>query len=296
MNEEATAVTETDEMVSAIEKPEHATSEIVSSMGDDVFMAQLEKAAINAPKIEAAMQKMMVAATHAGDWKRFGDKACLSSAGAERLLKHFPITYANWSCRKEPFQDTNGNGYRYIYSCTASMWGRTIQAEGRYGTRDRFLGYANSEWRDVSDINENFIQSAAYHICRGEAIKAFLGLRDMEWSVLSGILGGQAKNANGAGEVQFNQGANGGVSTEDRKLQGDLGKMIKEMHGDNLEDMKEYLIAITSFEGRDGKTVSCDSIKKLKGKWLRNTVKETQHDHTVWQKKMDDKREPGEEG
>lgn len=279
---------ETQELM-PIEGPQTQTAEIVQTMSNESFVANLEMAAKNAVRIENAMRSMLIAVTQPGDWKEFDGEACLTSAGAERYLKHFGISLVNWTSKKETFNDGNGSGYRYIYTCDALWAGRQVHAEGRYGTRDKFLGYANGQWRDVSDINENHVQNAAYHICVGNAIKTLLGMRGLEMTTLKTILAGQGKDITKVASVQHNQGAQGGVSDDDRSRQVDIGKWLGQMYHNDESAMKDALVSVTSFKGKDGTQVKgVDSIKLLKGKRLEIAHKNIKQCFDDWVKSMDD--------
>jgi hypothetical protein len=190
--------------------------------------------------------------------------------------------FSDWSYKKETFKDASGEGYRYCYSCNAHLNGRTIRAEGRYGTRDKFLGYANGNWRPVEDINENYIQNAAYHICMAAAIKAFLGVRGLSAARLKEIMGTVGKKAEATKAVKHNTGADGGASEDDRLRQHELYKLLSDMYGGVEADMKAALVELTSFKGKDGEIKSCDSIKAMKGKWLEGTLAKAKALHAKW--------------
>jgi hypothetical protein len=282
---------ENEESIQPVESPEHGQAELVQSLGDDGFVAMLENAAKNVTKVETAMRKIIVACTYPTDWVKFpsntGDVASLSSAGAERLIKHMGVTYANWDAQKLTFDDEAGKGYRWIYTCDVIMGGKQIKAQGSYGTRDKFLGFKDGEWRDTSEINENHIQQAAQRMCRAEGVRALLGIRKMPWEQLEKIMSGLGQNAASSGKVSYNQGGEGGVSEQDRELRQKCMNMLKEMHADNLEEMKAAVKEYSSFKGNDGQIKSTDSLQKLKGKWLGKVYGLIKGDYEEWQKITD---------
>lgn len=279
---------ETQEIV-PVESTETETASLISRGSDESYIIALEQAAKNAPRLENAMQTLLVAVTQPEDWNYQGGKACLSSAGAERFIKHFHFVFTNWKCAKEVFNDGNGSGYRYVYTCDAFWEGRQVRAEGRYSTRENFLGKTDKAWNAVEDINENSIQTAAYHRCQGNAIKTMLGLRGYSENRIKGILGMQGKDTAEGKTVQHNQGAQGGVSDDDRSRQVDIGKWLGQMYHNDESAMKDALVSVTSFKGKDGTQVKgVDSIKLLKGKRLEIAHKNIKQCFDDWAKSMDD--------
>jgi hypothetical protein len=153
----------------------------VTSAGDPAaFVAALEKEAALAERRRAAMETLIVSRTYAGDWSTQGTgdkaKACLSSAGAERIVSGWPIHHRDVVCKKEDFEDKLGKGYRYTYSGYASFQGAEIYVHGSYSSRDKLLGSVSGEWKPVEEVDEVNIRNAAYHRFSGNGIKALLGL------------------------------------------------------------------------------------------------------------------------
>ena len=262
----------TDIEVREIDSPETEVG-MITTFADANFIKSIKAAANNANEVENAITKMLLAITRPGDWIRMGDKACLSSAGAERFIKHLPIRFRNVKWKKEAIDDELGKGYRYIYSGEARLGEKTVYAEGRYGSRDKFLGFKNGEWRQIEDINENHIQNAALHIFRGNCIKCLLGLRGLEWSDIEPILQQMGKDTNKATTVTHTKGGQGGTQAtdKDRQLQADIYKWLDEMYQSDMDAIKSALAEYTKFKGKDGNEVSQDSLKKLTGKWLQKT-------------------------
>lgn len=159
-------------------EPGHGKS-IVSSPASNVesHVEMLEKQAQLMPRLLDAQNSILRACTYAEDWVMFDDQYELSSAGAERLLKHFPIGFSDIKVEKQEWEDKDGKAYRYVVSGYAEMNDKRVYAEGNYSTRDRFLGRRNKQWRPIEDINENDIRAAARHIFVGQAIRTLLGIR-----------------------------------------------------------------------------------------------------------------------
>lgn len=288
-----------DQSENAIERPEHGSSEMMQSLGDESFIQSLKLAADNVIKVEGYMRQIIVACTHPQDWIKFpggegGPIASLGSAGAERLIKHMGVSFVNWDKQKLPFEDEAGQGYRWVYTCDVMMGGKTIKAQGTYGSRDKFLGSKNQEWRDISEINEGHIQTAAYRICRAEGIRSMLGIRKMPWGVLQEIMGMQGQDSKKTSDVKYDQGGQGGLNDKQRAARNELVRMMREMTGNDTEAMKELLIKHSSFTGSDGKTKSCDSIEKLTPKWIYSTKTKVEKEYKEWQAMTSGGFEPGE--
>jgi len=158
-----------------MESPDTEMGKVLGEGSPEVAIVRLEKIAELAPRWEQAMRVILVTATFPQDWEVFGTgdkaKACLSSAGAMRVAKHFPIRFFEVKSKKEEWTDSNGKAYRYIYEGKATLGDRIVFAQGNFSTRDKFLGFKDNEWRSVAEINEGHIRNAAYHIFMGNAVK-----------------------------------------------------------------------------------------------------------------------------
>jgi len=275
----------------------------VMSEGDpETMLIMLEKKAGIAIRMKQAVETIMVSQTYPQDWtiQGQGDKAraCLSSAGAERIGRHFPIRYRNVAWKKEEWQDSHGKAYRYVYSGYADMYDREVYAEGSYSTRDEFLGKANKQWRPLEDINEGDIRSAAMHIFQGNAIKELLGLRGIPQAEFERIMGRTGQNAGAASTVNRGQGTQGGTSAGDGAHQKELaeiciaianagqvaeptedgkGFMLMPMGESDdrtdIERAKAICVTLSSFwSEKDKKRVSGKPASELKGRWLDATL------------------------
>ena len=281
-----------------VESPGTEAGTLVSDMADEQFMTLMEKAAENAPRIQAAMKKVLVATTYPGDWTDHDGTACLCSAGAERYLKLFPITFVEWQMHREDCSDKNGKAYRWVYECTAIMNGRQVNSLGAYSTRDKFLSYAHEKWKPIEEINENDIRAAARHVCIGNGIKTLLGLRGIETDHLKSIFvelgadpnliksigygkgkgsGSGAKSKPPAGKGKPN--GNGKPHKTDEEMRTEGQAMLEEMFAGEPESTAQCVEECSSFEGSDGNTRFKTNLKDLKDKWLFNTVQKIKEVH-----------------
>lgn len=276
-----------------IENPSTELAKILQEGDPDVMLAILEKKATLASRMTKALNTLLITCTYPEDWKEFSGTMGLKSAAAERIARHFDIRFSNVSWKKEDFTDGNGKGYRYIYEGEASMGNRVIFAQGVYSTRDKFLGYANEQWRAVEDINENHIRNAAYHIFMGNGVKALLGLRGIPKERFDEMMKGAGEDGNKSGKVNYGKGTQGGTTQDDQTAQKELAEIliaiansgygiaVNSENGqhylqqtseieDPIEVAKDSCKALTSFYNKTDKKLvaGLDSAKLVKGKRL----------------------------
>lgn len=300
----------------APEAPSGDLVRVEAEMDPDEYTRFLQAVAKNALAQREAIETILVTQSYTKDWKKFGDKMALGSAGAERIARLFPIQLTDFKCLgKIDFEDEHGKGYRYVYECRGQLNNRVLYSTGTYSTRDKFLGYANDSWRDLADINENDIRMAAYRRCQGNAIKALLGIRNIpvdEWTRIMKMAGQDGSQA-AADAVPFASGTKGGTSKDDKSKQVELSSLVYEIvdagqacgyDGGNVEIIpnavpiasaderdliaKACLIALTQFEGKDGTVKGVTSYKMLRGKRLNVTLSRTKD---VWSKFKDENRD-----
>ena len=274
-----------------------AIANVVSDGDPDQMLMVLEKKAAVAGRMRQAIETVVISQTYPQDWNIQGDKACLASAGAERIGRNFPIAFRDVTWKKEEFSDASGAGYRYVYTCYATLYDRTVYAEGSYSTRDEFLGKKGGEWRPLEDINEGDVRSAAHHICCGNAIKELLGLRGLPAAEYQRIMKGTGREPTKSPTVQRGKGTKGGTDPNDGRHQQELTEICMAIANsaqnvqlsedgkqwllvplsdsdarDSVEIAKSICIALSGFTGKDGKSVLGKLSKQLQGKWLVSTI------------------------
>jgi len=287
-----------------IEGPGTEIARVLNEGDPEIQLAMLEKRAELAPRFEKAISAILVSQTNPEDWKVFGDTVCLSSAGAERVARLFDIRFFETSSRKEKFTDTNGEAYRYIFEGQAHMGNRSVFVQGSYSTRDKFLGFANGEYRPVEDVNEGNIRNAAYHIYIGNGVKSLLGLRGMPKKRFDQLMSGSGENASKATKVNHASGTQGGTSQDDTARQHELAEIciaiaesgcsvtpegkgwvtVPLSDSDDrkpLEIAKQICMDLSGFEGEKG-FVKGKGAKDLKGKWLNATLAKAKQIEGVW--------------
>lgn len=260
----------------------------------------LEEAAKIARRYRQALLSLALSSTDPGDWHIEGGRACLSSAGAEKIARDLGgFSYVKREeTRKVTGSDEIGPWYMYVEQYRVEQvvhWGpkaviRYVDCEGRASTREPFFGKARGQWKSVHDIHEPDLMAAARHRAIGEGIKQLTGLRQIDKAALdrSGIDSGKVGSVDRSGGPQQGQGQQKSQSRgkdemtdeQQHQMRVDLWNMctayVKHINPD-LEDVDmireaagDKLAALTEFEGRDGNKVPGKrSATDLKGARLR---------------------------
>jgi hypothetical protein len=219
---------------------------------------------------------------------------CLTSAGAERIGRNFPITISDVSWKKEEWTDASGKAYRFIYEGRASMGGHTVHAMGAYGTRDAFLGKVDKQWKALEEINPTMLQNAAYHIFAGNCIKGVLGLRGIPKSEWEKMMASTGRKGAKTDKIEHGKGTQGGTTADDSTKQKELaeiciaianaGKCVVSQDfktfafedlseiADPMEAAKASCVVLSTFINGEGKKITGKGAKDLKGKWLDSTL------------------------
>ncbi len=280
------------------ETRDHALAKVVAEGDPEVFLVTLEKKAALAPRIRQAKETLMVALTYPGDWTIQGGKACLNSAGAERIGAAFGIKFRDVKWVKEVFTDAHGEAYRFLFTGKASLYDHEVYVQGTYSTRDKFLAYTNKDgWTPTEDINEGSIRTAAYHFFCGNGVKELLGLRGIPEEEYRRIMKGTGQDAAKSSTVERGKGTRGGsqATGDEKKHQKELAEacisianagQTVELDAEGkwslcplsdsderkeLDIAKDICIELSTFEGDKG-TVKGRGAKTLTGKWLDSTL------------------------
>lgn len=260
-----------------MESPQTEFGTMMTDESPEIALARIEKVAELAPRWEAALRVILVASTFPQDWQNFSGKMCLGSAGAMRVGKHFPIRYESWTCEKETFEDEHGKGYRYIYMCDAVLGARRVFCQGNYSTRDKFLGFADDEWRNIADIPEGNIRNAAYHICLGNAIKELLGLRAIPVEELQKIMKSTGQDAKKTGSHSYNNGSQGGTDPKDHEHQVELSGILLDLANRDyvitVDDKAKPMLTANEFASSDPNKFASDSCFAISSFWAQKDDK-----------------------
>lgn len=143
--------------------------------------AACDDAVTHAKSIDEAILQVAVLIARPGDWKlKLGAQAKLSSVGAERFLKHFPIEFSDITADRFEFDDEEGSAIRWVYRMRASLNGRTVYCEGRISSRDWKQLDESGELVEDAEPDEGGMMGAAMLLCEANGIKILLGLRHIK--------------------------------------------------------------------------------------------------------------------
>ena len=139
----------------------------------------------NAEQIMSAKDKIrnaILRLTKSGGWTVFKSKnddpgtAEIGAGEAFRISSVFGVSFVNTIRKKVEGSDKNGSWYRWEVEGDVVFNGNTIRTWGAFGTRDKFFGRENKEWKDTADCNEKDIIQAAIRAQRKEGVKMHFGL------------------------------------------------------------------------------------------------------------------------
>lgn len=143
----------------------------------------IEALAANSDKLAAAHDKirtLILTRAFPGDFVRFGDKVELGGPGAERIRAFVGISLTGWKDSKDSWTDKHGDAYTWWYKADARLGTQVIEGvEGRASSRDKFFGFENGAWKELQDVKEADIRTAARRCVIKEAVKLMLGIRGL---------------------------------------------------------------------------------------------------------------------
>ncbi len=160
-----------------------AQDEIVSLDAMDSMIKAANKMKAYDKALTTVMSAVMKR-TYAGDWvchSRERDaihlrSASLSGAGCERVAVTLGISEKNWNEFPKQIMDA-GKHYSYRYEADFVLGGRIVHAYGEASTKNKFFGYENGAWKELTDIREDHVRKAAQRECQKDGIRRLLGLR-----------------------------------------------------------------------------------------------------------------------
>lgn len=125
------------------------------------------------------IQNVILRLAKPGDWVIFGDTACISGAGTERIAAALGISFIDWKDKKEISKDEKGELYIWWHTCMVVFGNRKIEVAGRFGSRNKLLGKKDGKWRPLSEIDESDIKMASRRNAMKEGVRVILGLRNI---------------------------------------------------------------------------------------------------------------------
>lgn len=152
----------------------------------DMDITALEALANEAERRVASYKKIRTALLGMalpGDWQAFGQAGKqyleLTSAGTERYKAPFGIGVPPERIKVQRItgKDDAGEWFRYEVTCVIVWKGIEQIGFGFAGSRDKFFGMKDSQWKPASELRETDIKQAAIRAAQKEGIKQLFGLR-----------------------------------------------------------------------------------------------------------------------
>ncbi|RLF46899.1 MAG: hypothetical protein DRN20_06660 [Thermoplasmata archaeon] len=304
------------------QEQEEMIMELPSTEGEiKSLISELEASSRHAEQLTKVVYNLLVKCTYPKDWVAFPNGVVeLSSAGAERLAKHFSISMSDVKWEKREFEDEIGKGYEYIYTGYACWKGRKIFVQGIYSTREKLLGYTKKDgWKTIEQIKESDIQTAAYRRFVSNAIRSLLGLRRMPLEVFENM-GWKVKPVPiRADEITNSEQYRNGKKAKEQAVDEDKKEQIRKMcrkiaeagyipqmdaegnwhlkpnamgfyKDKSPEEMVDLIVeTISAFVGKDGSLVHGKKLDELSGTWLNATYGKIKKAYEVLDKVKGDK-------
>jgi hypothetical protein len=213
-----------------------------------IYDDALIEAAANAEKRIEAVKKIKAISlrvTNPQDWVDEGGKPYLQVSGGQKVARVFGIS---WRIDQPIFIIDEDGHFRYEYKGYFSMGNIEIEVIGIRSSKDPFFRGSKENPKPPSEIDKGNVQKSALTNCVGNGITSLLGLKNLTWEDLTDA--GISRDKTNS--VSFSKKE----MTEESKGQRDeIQKMLNEMFNNDPAKVSEALEKITSFPGKDGKTV-----------------------------------------
>ena len=263
---------ETAEYVDPEINPEHADHEI--AIKDEIMEADVMDNIIAASKKMEAFDKafssimnVVMKRTYAGDWVSMAKakdpihlrSASLSGAGCDRVATILGISEKNWKEHPKLMGD-DGKSYTFRYEADFTWGGLTRHAYGESSTRNKFFGYENGAWKELSEVREDYIRKSAQRECQKDGIRRLLGLRKIPITKL-GELG---FNINLVHFVNFNSASE---AVGDQAIEPTKQEKKEAATATPPQEMSMTLKAVLGRKWKDNDIIDCLGTKGEKLSW-----------------------------
>lgn len=154
--------------------------------------------------------KYALAITNERDWTDHGGEPYLAASGAEKIRKLFGINIRIDPNRIYKEMREDSKGVFYIYTVHGFAWKGAVgmSAIGTCSSRDKFFAYSYGKVKAIEDISETNIKKKAISNFEGNAIKRYLGLRNLSWDELkeAGLVRSKIKEVKFKGQKPRDEG------------------------------------------------------------------------------------------
>jgi len=152
----------------------------------EMDMVEFDKIAKDLIEKVKKFTRYALAITNERDWTDHGGEPYLAASGAEKIRKLFGINIKIDPNKVYKEMREDNQGKFYIYTVHGFAWKGAVgmSAVGTCSSRDKFFAYANRKLKPIEDISETNIMKKAISNFEGNAIKRYLGLRNLSWKEL----------------------------------------------------------------------------------------------------------------
>ena len=157
-------------------------AELEKISNDERFLAEFERRASTFQNII----KLAVKNTLSEDWVDYGDKAWLSTPGAERVARVIGLTSKEVDYKRVDRSDDKGEYYIYIVTGKIGMERSNVFVDviGTQSSRKAFWAKSHGEDVPPEEIKEESIIKDAFSNFWENGTTRFLGLRGLPWGFL----------------------------------------------------------------------------------------------------------------
>jgi hypothetical protein len=163
-----------------------------------------------------------ISVTHKEQWTNLGGKPWPTGPACEAMARRCAVSWGDVESEKSTGDDERGKFYSWTYRARFRIGRDEITAEGHCSSRDQFLGTGTGEGddrtRELYEVDEGNIRQAAYTNMIVNGVTRILGVRNLSWERLEGLLGAKRDEFASAEFRQGSRGGGKGASTSDKPI------------------------------------------------------------------------------
>jgi len=197
--------------------------------------------------------KVAIQATNEKNWTIWTDKPRPTSGGALKMARPFGVKIHFQDPKKVWTEDEEKRFYFYQVEGTAELPGGfdSVFALGTCSEKDTFFSKAKGRVLKRSEIDETDIVKKAVSNFYVNAIMALFGMKDITLEELKE----NGLDTDKIQRVSFTEGKKGESTVEEGSKRDQIRNMLLEMNDNDEGKAKDQLVELTTFTGRDNKTV-----------------------------------------
>ena len=210
--------------------------------------------------------------TKPSDWVDLGGNPYLMDRGTENVAVAFGVDISDLQLKQEWAEDEKGRYYAFIASGKAysKKLGRYVEDIGVCSQRDKFFGMVGGKFKEVPDVDMANVRRKAVTNLYNRLIKRVIGLMGVTFADLeqAGIKKEQLGKVEYRGGTQKAEAA-ANLSDDAKKKRDAIWSMLLEIAVGDEDSAKGMLMAISSFQDKEGKEHKLEDISRLTSeKWI----------------------------